>query len=438
LAAHSAFCATLRQSLHGRLRQGVCGKLARLEARPGKQGGSTTMEQTWRWFGPDDSVTLAHVRQAGATGVVSALHHLNQGRAWPLEEVLKRKRLIEDAGLSWSVVESIAVHEDIKTRTGDFRFLIDQYKESIRAVARAGVRTICYNFMAVTDWTRTELAWELPNGARALRFDWTDIAVYDLFILRRPGAEADHPASRRDAAEARFKGMSESDGAKLEKVMIDWLPAREFVYDRAGFQKMLDIYKDIGVDGVRGHLIRFVGEIAPVAAEEGARLCIHPDDPSFPIFGMPRVMSSAADARALLDAVPEQANGLTYCTGAFGSNRNNDMVAIARDFGPRIHFAHLRNIAIEPDGSFYEADHLDGNTDMVAVIATLMAEESRRQAEGRADAVIPMRPDHGHLMVDDIGKTVNPGYSCIGRLRGLAELRGVMRAVEAFRSGAVA
>lgn len=393
------------------------------------------MEQTWRWFGPDDTVTLAHVRQAGATGVVSALHHINQGRAWPEDEVLKRKTMIEDAGLTWSVVESIAVHEDIKARTGAFRERIEDYKGSIRAVARAGVKTICYNFMAITDWTRTDLEYRLPSGGLALRFDWTDLAAYDLFVLRRPGAEADHPEARRKAAEARFAAMSESDVSRLEKLMIDWLPAREFVYDRSGFQKMLDVYKDIGTEGVRAHLIEFVREIAPVAAAEGARLCIHPDDPSFPIFGMPRVMSSAADARALLDAVPEQANGLTYCTGAFGSNRDNDMVAMAREFGPRIHFAHLRNVTIEEDDSFYEADHLDGNTDMVAVVAALMQEEDRRKAEGRADAVIPMRPDHGHLLVDDIGKKVNPGYSCIGRLKGLAELRGVMRTVEAFRSG---
>lgn len=391
------------------------------------------MLQTWRWFGPDDPVTLEHVRQAGATGVVSALHHINQGRAWPEDEVLKRKAVIEQAGLSWDVVESIAVHEDIKTRTGDFRTRIEEYKQSIRAVARGGVRTICYNFMAITDWTRTDLEWRLPNGGYALRFDWTDIAVYDLFVLRRPGAEADHPEARRKAAEARFKSMSENDLDKLEKLMIDWLPAREFVYDRAGFQKMLDIYRDIGRDGVRQHLIDFVKEIAPVAAEEGARLCIHPDDPSFPIFGMPRVMSTAEDARTLLDAVPEQANGLTLCTGAFGSNAGNDLVAMAEEFGPRIHFAHLRNVTIEPDGSFYEADHLDGHTDMVRVVAALMKEEDRRAAEGRSDAVIPMRPDHGHLLVDDIGKRVNPGYSCIGRLKGLAELRGVMRTVDAFR-----
>ena len=395
------------------------------------------MEETWRWFGPDDPVTLQHVRQAGATGVVTALHHLNQGRAWPEEEVAKRKAEIEAAGLTWSVVESIAVSEDIKTRTGAFRERIDDYKASIRAVARNGIKTICYNFMAVTDWTRTELNWRLPNGGTALRFDWTDLAAYDLFVLRRPGAEADHPPGRRAAAEARFRAMSEGDVAKLEGVLIGWLPAREFTWDRASFQRMLDVYKDVGAEGVRANLVDFVREVAPVAAEEGARLGIHPDDPAFPIFGLPRAMSTAADARALLDAVPEPANGLTLCTGSFGSNPGNDLPAMAEEFAPRVHFAHLRNVAIEPDGSFHEADHLDGRVDMVGVVAALMREEERRAAGGREDSTIPMRPDHGHLLVDDIGKTVNPGYSCIGRLKGLAELRGVMRTVRAFRAGHV-
>ena len=395
------------------------------------------MLETWRWFGPDDAVELSHVRQAGASGVVTALHHVNQGQAWPEDEVLKRKRQIEDAGLAWSVVESIAVAEDIKTRTGAFRDRIADYKQSIRAVARAGVKTICYNFMAITDWTRTDLMYRLPTGGYALRFDYTDIAVYDLFVLRRPGAEADHPAERRRRAEQRFKAMSEGDITRLEHLLIDWLPAREFTYDRASFQRMLDIYKDLPRDGLRANLVEFLGEVAPVAAEEGARLCIHPDDPSFPIFGLPRVMSTAADVRALFAAVPEPASGLTLCTGAFGCNPDNDLVAMADEFGPRVHFAHLRNTKHEGDGSFHEADHLDGDTDMVRVVASLMREEKRRADEGRADAVIPMRPDHGHLIVDDIGKDVNPGYSCIGRLKGLAELRGVMRTVAAFRAGRV-
>ncbi|MBV9784277.1 MAG: mannonate dehydratase [Acidisphaera sp.] len=395
------------------------------------------MQETWRWFGPDDTVQLSHIAQAGASGVVTALHHINQGQAWPDAEVLARKRQIEAAGLSWSVVESIAVAEEIKTRSGDFRQRIADYQRSIEAVARAGVKTICYNFMAITDWTRTDLMYRLPTGGYALRFDHTDIAVYDLFVLRRPGAEADHPPERRQRAEQRFKAMAESDIADLEHLLIDWLPAREFVYDRAGFQKMLDVYKAIPPDGLRANLIEFLNEVAPVAAAAGARLCIHPDDPAFPIFGLPRVMSTADDVRQLFAAVPEPASGLTLCTGAFGCNPRNDLVAMAEEFGPRIHFAHLRNTRHEGDGSFHEAEHLDGNTDLIGVVASLMREEERRGAEGRADAIIPMRPDHGHLLIDDIGKTVNPGYSCIGRLKGLAELRGVMRTVAAFREGRV-
>jgi mannonate dehydratase len=395
------------------------------------------MLQTWRWFGPDDTVQLEHVKQAGAEGVVTALHHINQGQPWPEDEVRKRKQQIEAAGFVWSVVESIAVAEDIKTRTGGFRQRITDYKQSIRAVARAGVKTICYNFMAITDWTRTDLMYRLPSGGYALRFDHTDIAVYDLFVLRRTGAETDHPEQRQQRAEARFRTMSETDISRLERLLIDWLPAREFVYDRAEFQRMLDIYKEISPDGLRANLVEFLQEVTPVAAEEGARLCIHPDDPSFPIFGLPRVMSTADDVRKLFAAVPEPANGLTLCTGAFGCNPQNDLVAMANEFGPRIHFAHLRNTKHEGDGSFHEAEHLDGDTDMIGVVASLMREEERRAEIGRPDSIIPMRPDHGHLIVDDIGKKVNPGYSCIGRLKGLAELRGVMRTVSAFRAGRV-
>lgn len=392
------------------------------------------MQESWRWFGPDDPVTLGHVRQAGATGIVTALHHINQGQAWPENEVLARQRQIEAAGLVWTVVESIAVAEEIKTRSGAHRQRIENYKQSIRAAASAGVKTICYNFMAITDWTRTDLMYQLPGGGYALRFDSTDIAVYDLFVLRRPGSEADHPAERRQRAETRFKAMSESEIGKLERLLIDWLPAREFTYDRESFRRMLDIYGEIRPEDLRANLIEFLREIAPAAAEEGARLAIHPDDPAFPIFGLPRVMSTAGDVRALFAAVPDRACGLTLCTGSFGSNPANDLVAMAEEFGPRVHFAHLRNTRQEGDFSFHEAEHLDGDTDMIGVVAALMAEEQRRADEGRADDVIPMRPDHGHLILDDIGKRVNPGYSAIGRLKGLAELRGVMRTVAAFRA----
>jgi mannonate dehydratase len=314
--------------------------------------------------------------------------------------------------------------------------MVDRIVPATTGADRAAVARLGYED-AITDWTRTDLMYRLPTGGYALRFDYTDLAAYDLFVLKRPGAEADHPPERRAAAGARFKSMSESDIAKLESILIDWLPAREFVYDRQGFQRMLDVYRDIGADGVRANMIEFVREVAQTAAEEGARLCIHPDDPSFPIFGMPRVMSTADDVRRLFAGVPDPASGLTLCSGAFGCNPENDLPVMAEEFGPRIHFVHLRNTTREPDGSFYEADHLDGDTDMIGTVAALLREEERRRQEGRADAVIPMRPDHGHLLIDDIGKDVNPGYSCIGRLKGLAEMRGVMRTIEAVRAGRV-
>ncbi|SMF46152.1 mannonate dehydratase [Xaviernesmea oryzae] len=388
------------------------------------------MEQTWRWFGPDDTVTLSHVKQAGATGIVSALHHLNDGRAWPDDEISKRKAIIEEAGLTWSVVESIIVHEDIKTRTGRYRELIENYKASIRAVARAGVRTVCYNFMAITDWTRTDLEYHMPHGGTALRFDIVEFCAYDVFILKRPGAEGGHPAGRIEKAAAWLKAANEGDLARLERNLIEWVPAREFVYDRQSLNRMLDIYRELSEDGFRENLFAFLKEIIPVAEEAGVRMAIHPDDPPFPLFGLPRVVCKASDARALLAAVRSPSNGITLCTGSYGANPENDLVAMAKEFAPDIHFAHLRNVTKEGDGSFHEAEHLEGDTDMVRVVMALMAEEKRRKAEGRADWRIPMRPDHGHAIVDDIGKKVNPGYSCIGRLKGLAELRGIMHTLE--------
>jgi mannonate dehydratase len=396
------------------------------------------MLQTWRWFGPDDPVSLDNVRQAGAVGVVSALHHMNQGQVWSADEVAKRRAEIEAGGLVWSVVESIGVGEEIKTRSGDYRAKIDNYKQSIRNAARAGVKTFCYNFMAITDWTRTNLNWPLPNGGTALRFDAVDFAAYDLFILRRDNAERDYAPDRAAAARERCEAMSPSEKEALERTLIDWLPARDFTYDRESFRRVLAPYKDVTLEDLRANLIAFVREIIPVAEEEGARLAIHPDDPAFPLFGLPRVLSTADDFRKLFAGVPSHANGMTLCAGSLGSNPQNDVVAIAKEFSARVHFAHLRNVRREPDGSFFEADHLAGETDMVRLVARLMAEEDRRRGEGRADAEIPMRPDHGHLLGDDGKKRVNPGYSFIGRLKGLAELRGVMQTVEAFRSGRAA
>jgi len=392
------------------------------------------MKQTWRWFGPDDPVTLAHARQAGATGIVTALHHLNDGRAWPLDAVLQRTAEIETAGLSFDVVESIIVHENLKTRTGQFRQLLDNYKASIRAVAAAGIKTVCYNFMAITDWTRTDLNYVMPHGGTALRFDVVAFCVYDVLVLKRRNAEADHPPARIEAARKRLAAMSESDVAKLEQNLIGWVPAREFIFDRATFSAALDRYGEMSADGLRANLLEFIAEIAPVAEEAGVRLAIHPDDPPFPLFGLPRVVSTAEDLRAIVAGVRLPANGLTLCTGSLGAGPLNDLPAMATELADRIHFAHLRNVSKEPDGSFHEAEHLEGDVDMVAVVTALMAEESRRRAACREDYEIPMRPDHGHAIVDDIGKKVNPGYSCIGRLKGLAELRGVMRTVERLRA----
>ena len=372
------------------------------------------MLQTWRWFGPDDPVSLENVRQAGAAGVVTALHHMNQGEAWSEDEILKRRGEIERAGLVWSVVESIGVGEEIKTRSGAFRRRIENYKLSIRNAARAGIKTFCYNFMAITDWSRTDLNWRLKNGGTALRFDAVDFAAYDLFILERDGAEADYSPERTAAAEARFEAMTPERKESLERALIDWLPARDFAYDRASFTTMLERYAGVGLEDMRKNLVAFVREISEVAEEEGAKLAIHPDDPAFPIFGLPRVLSTAEDVRKLFEAVPSKACGVTLCAGSFGSNPANDLVAMAREFGPRVHFVHLRNVRREADGSFTEADHLGGDVDLVALVAELMSEERRRRDEGRADAEIPMRPDHGHLLGDDRKKRVNPNLRRIG------------------------
>jgi len=388
------------------------------------------MRQTWRWFGPDDLVQLSHVKQAGAVGIVTALHHLNDGRAWPADEIAKRKAEIEAAGLTWDIVESIIVHEDIKTRGPRYRELIENYKASIRAVAAAGIKVVCYNFMAITDWTRTDLEARMPHGGTALRFDIVDFCAYDVLVLKRKGAEDDHPAERVAEARKRLAAMSESQLATLEQNLIGWVPAREFVFDRESFRKALNVYDEIGLEGMRENLFSFLREIIPTAEEVGVRMAIHPDDPAFPIFGLPRVVSRADDAKALIGAVRSPSNGITLCTGSYGSNADNNLVMMAKEMASDVHFAHLRNVTKEPDGSFHEAEHLDGDTDMVGVVAALLKEEARRKGEGRQDWQIPMRPDHGHAIVDDIGKKVNPGYSCIGRLKGLAELRGIMRTFE--------
>jgi mannonate dehydratase len=384
------------------------------------------VQETWRWFGPQDPVTLDHVKQAGATGVVSALHHRYRGEAWPADEVLQRKAQIEAAGLVWSVVESIPVHNSIKLRTGPFRQFTDAWKDSLAAVARAGVNIVCYNFMPVVDWTRTDLRWRLPTTGLALRFDVVDFAAYDLFVLERAGAEQDYSAERLAAARARYESMSEGRRNELERTIIAGLPGAEASYSRATFQKLLEEYAGVTQDDLRGHLIAFLREVVPVAEELGVHLAIHPDDPPWTLFGLPRVVSKAEDVRSILSGVDTMSNGLTFCVGSYGARADNDLLAMVTEFASRIHFVHLRQVMREPDGSFYEAEHLRGSSDMVGIICALLMEEMRRKNQNRSDHEIPMRPDHGHLLADDISRQVNPGYSLVGRLKGLAELRGVM------------
>ena len=395
------------------------------------------MKETWRWFGPKDTVSLQSIAQAGATGIVTSLHHIPTGAAWPMSEILERKRLIEASGLEWAVIESIPLHNDIKTRTGNYQQYIDNYKESIRNVGAAGIHDVCYNFMPVVDWTRTNLNYTLPNNARALRFEMSDFAAYDAYILKRPSAEQSYRPDVLAKAKARLDAMSEEEKVLLEKNIIAGLPGGEGSYDREGIRAAIDLFIKMGDEGMRANLFAFLREIIPVAEEAGVRMAIHPDDPPFSLFGLPRVVSTADDARALLNAVPSPANGLTLCAGSYGARCDNDLVAMAREFGERIYFVHLRNIKREEDGSFFESDHLDGDNDMVGLIDALLDEEARRTKAKANLPPIAMRPDHGHLMGDEIGKAgINPGYSYAGRMKGLAELRGVIHALTSLRARA--
>ncbi|MFZ0940570.1 MAG: mannonate dehydratase, partial [Candidatus Sulfotelmatobacter sp.] len=385
------------------------------------------MKETWRWFGPDDPIPLDHIKQAGATGIVSALHRLYRGEAWPLHEVLKHRDEILAAGFTWSVVESIPVHNSIKLRSGPYQHFIDAWKDSVAAVAKAGVPVICYNFMPVVDWTRTDLRWRLPTSGYALCFDAVDFAAYDLFILQRKNAEGDHSEDRARAARVRFNSISEAHREDLERTIIAGLPGAEASYNRETIRTLIAEYEGVTAADLRSNLIAFLREVVPVAQENGVRLAIHPDDPPWSLFGLPRVVSTAEDVRAIFTGCDRFANGLTFCVGSFGARADNDLVAMAREFGARIHFVHLRQVTRESDGSFHEAEHLSGSSDMVGVIRAVLEEEACRRRAGRLDSEIPMRPDHGHLLADDIGKKVNPGYSLVGRLKGLAELRGVIR-----------
>jgi mannonate dehydratase len=390
------------------------------------------MEETWRWFGPKDAVSLPQIRQTGARGIVTSLHEIPYGEVWSVAAIEERKALIAaDAslGLRWSVVESLPIHERIKLNEGDLGPLFENYRASMRNLAACGVKTICYNFMPVLDWTRTTLAHPLPGGGTALRFDIVRFAAFDCFMLERPGAEAEFAPATVAAARAWIEAASESDKATLLSSIMAGLPGAFDRYDVPGLRRMLDRYRGITREILRENLARFLREVIPLAEELGMRFAIHPDDPPRPLMGLPRIVSGEDDIDFVLSAVGSEANGLTLCSGSLGAGPKNDVPGIARRFAARIHFAHLRNVAKDEDGSFMEADHLDGDTDMVALVSVLLEEQERRRLSGNGAWRIPMRPDHGHELLDDIGKPTHPGYPIIGRLKGLAELRGVMRAV---------